>query len=230
MTEQLFIPVNAKVVPTPQPRQASCLQCKPAARPCVSNSSPTVRLHVPHFSFPFFSFADNCWCLLCLRDPGCSGVDIAVFVVWARFGLECDPLSSGNAAKPDGIGKKKELYSRWVLLLLPVLLAIHPRWHGIILCFINNRISCHWKGYFSAMSRSSLCVSLSCVWHFNLAVIFANIHHLSRQHGVHYLASCSDDKCVFGLLCMLISVWPNSRNRSPVCDLSTVNIIMIWSP
>lgn len=56
MTEQLFILVNGKVVPTPWPRQASCLRCKPAARPCVSNSSPTVRLHVPHFSFPFFFF------------------------------------------------------------------------------------------------------------------------------------------------------------------------------
>lgn len=32
MTEQLFILVNTKVVVTPQPRPASCLRCKPAAR------------------------------------------------------------------------------------------------------------------------------------------------------------------------------------------------------
>lgn len=74
MTEQLFIPVNTKVVPTPQPRQASCLQCKPAARPCVSNSSPTVRLHVPHFSFPFFfllqTTADVCFASVTLAAVG----------------------------------------------------------------------------------------------------------------------------------------------------------------
>lgn len=89
---------------------------------CLQQQANRCTFAYIHHAFLFFiySFADNCWCLLCLRDPDCSGVDIAVFVVWARFGLECDPLSSGNAAKPAGLGKRKELYSRWVLLLFPV--------------------------------------------------------------------------------------------------------------
>lgn len=82
----------------------------------------------------------------------------------------------------------------------PRLLAIHPRWRGIILCFLNNPISCHWKGCFSVKSRSSLCVSLSCGWQSNLAVISANIYHLSWQHG-----QLQWWQMRLGLLCMLIS-------------------------
>lgn len=194
---------------------------------------PTCTMLFFSFSFLFFSFADNSWCLLCLRDPRlrwgwhCSVCCMSQICSWMRSIIirqRCKarrPWEEGGIVLQMGTSPPPR----------PGLLAIHPRWRGIILCFVNNRISCHWKGCFSATWRSSRCVSLSCGWHSNLAVISANIHHLSWQHGVHCLASCSHDWCVSGLLCMLISsqlrkhwpcLWPQHCEHYQ--DLAMLNL------
>lgn len=194
MTEQLFKLANSKVIPTPWPRHPSCLRCKPATRLCVSYNRPTVAPS-PTCTMLFFfycrqllMFALPPWprlqwgwhCSVCCMSPICS---------WMWSIIIRQRCKARRSWEEEGI----VLQMGTSPLPHPGLLAIHPRWRGIILCFVNNRISCHWKGCFSATSRSSLCVSLSCGWHSNLAVISANIHHLSWQHGVHCLASCSDD-------------------------------------
>lgn len=79
----------------------SCLQCKPAGRACVSNS----RLIVAPLVYTFHAFSQTTADVALPLCPQRRGVNTAVFVVWAGLGLECDALSSGNAAKQTGLGR-----------------------------------------------------------------------------------------------------------------------------
>lgn len=128
--------------------------------------------------FSVLSFANSCWCLLCLRDPDCSGVDIAVFVVWARFCFWMWSIiirQDCRARRPwEEVG------------IVPQMGAPPPRgpsssltWNHSVLRKQSHILS--WKGRFKATSLSSLFVPLSCGWHSNLAVISANIRQLPWQ-------------------------------------------------
>lgn len=78
-----------------------CLQCKLAGRACVSNS----RLIVAPLVYTFHAFSQTTADVALPLCPQHRGLDIAVFVVWAGLGLECDALSLGNAAKQTGLGR-----------------------------------------------------------------------------------------------------------------------------
>lgn len=108
VTEWLYIPINAKVClrsnqSNTMTCHTSCLQCKPAGRACVSNSRPSVA----PLLYTFHAFSQTTADVALPLCPQRRGVDIAVFVVWARLGLECDALSLGTAAKQTGLGRRR---------------------------------------------------------------------------------------------------------------------------
>lgn len=204
--------------------QPSCLQCKQADRDCVSRS----RLFVADVFHAFVQTTADVALSLC---PSCSGVDIVVFVVWARSGLwtlihhHSAMLQSRQAWEEEGIvlqmGTSPPRSSvplrasfSVTLIILPQIephITVTKRLHAILLvCGTQNYV----------------CV---CLILLSSLLTFITVSSLNWLHGVHYVASCGAEKYDFSLLCMFISVWPNRSNISPICDLSTVNITMIWS-
>lgn len=172
---------KAKVILTPAPIHRSCLLCKPATRLCAFNNRPTVA-PLPTCTILFFSFffpsqptADVCFASV---TPTAAGLtlqflldepDLVLNVIHYQPAMlqSQTALGRGGHCTPDGY------FSSSLSAAL-----------GHSFSVTWNHFRALWTTAYLVIEKAVLvqsgahfCVSPS--WHCNLAVISANIHHLS---------------------------------------------------